>query len=302
MQTFKKIFSLLNSQERKNAVLLTIMILIMAFLDMIGIATILPFITVLSNPDIIQTNIFLQTMFDASKIFGVENEKEFLFSLGTLMFLTLIISISFKALTTYFQVKFVQMCQYNISKRLVRNYLYQPYSWFLDRHSADLGKTILSEVSEVIGNGLKPLVELIAKGMVTITIISLLIFIDPKLSLTAGFFLSGSYFLIYSLIRKKLRRMGERRLVNNKLRFTAVVEAFGAVKEVKVGGLEEIYIDRYAKPAYVYAKAHSIATLFAQLPRFFLEAISFGGILLVILYLVNQTGSFNKYGKIDSLL
>jgi hypothetical protein len=59
MQTLKKIFFILSSRERKNAGLLFLMILIMALLDMIGVASILPFMAVLTNPDIIQTNIIL---------------------------------------------------------------------------------------------------------------------------------------------------------------------------------------------------------------------------------------------------
>ena len=56
-------------------------------------------------------------------------------------------SLFFKALTTYLQTRFVQMREYSIGKRLVESYLNQPYDWFLSRHSADIGKTILSEVS-----------------------------------------------------------------------------------------------------------------------------------------------------------
>ena len=144
MQTLKKFIYLLTSSERKNACLLLIMILIMALLEMIGVASILPFMAVLTNPDIIETNIILRKMFQTSKIFGVNNNQEFLFALGILVFLVLITSLIFKSLTTYMQVRFIQMREYSISKRFIEYYLHQPYSWFLDRHSADLGKTILS--------------------------------------------------------------------------------------------------------------------------------------------------------------
>lgn len=294
MHTFKKLFFLLSVKERNRAGLLSIMILIMAFLDMVGVASILPFIAVLSNPDIIKTNIYLSSMFDFSSVIGIKNNQQFLFSLGILMFLLLVISLVFKAITTYIQVRFVQMCQFNLSKRLIEGYLYQPYTWFLSHHSADLGKTILSEVGEVIGGGLKPLMELIAKGMVTIALLGLLISIDPQLSLIAGFLLGGAYWIIFYFIRRNLNKIGNERLKNNQLRFTAVIEAFSAAKEVKVAGLEKTYIDRFSNPAYIFARTHASATLLGQLPRFFLEAISFGGILLVILYLMKQTGSFNN--------
>ena len=199
VKDFKKLLYFISTSDRKRAVVILIMILIMAFIDMIGVASILPFIAVLSSPDIIETNLYLNKAYLASGIFGIETNQQFLFVLGIFVFLLLVFSLLFKALTTYLQVRFVQMCQYNLSKRLIEDYLYQPYSWFLGRHSADLGKNILSEVSEVIGKGLKPLMELIAKGMVAIAIIFLLVLVDIKLTLMAGLLFGGAYLIIFYL-------------------------------------------------------------------------------------------------------
>ena len=69
MENLKKILFLLTPKERRRAVLLLIMILVMALLDMIGVASILPFMAVLTNPSIIDTNIILNQAFDASQIF-----------------------------------------------------------------------------------------------------------------------------------------------------------------------------------------------------------------------------------------
>ena len=140
MQTFKKLLYFLSPHERKRAGLLLIMILIMALLDTIGVASILPLIAVLANPSVVETNIYLNKMFQASSMFGVESTQHFLFFLGALVFVILISSISFKALTTYAQVRFIEMRQYTVGKRLIEAYLQQPYSWFLNRNSADLGR------------------------------------------------------------------------------------------------------------------------------------------------------------------
>ena len=146
METLKRIFYILTPGERKHAGLVVIMISIMALLDMIGVASILPFMAVVTNPDIIQTNAILNEAFQISNRFGVENNRQFLFALGVMVFLLLVFSLAFKAITTYVQVRYIEMCNYSICKRLTERYLHQPYSWFLNRHSADLGTTILSEV------------------------------------------------------------------------------------------------------------------------------------------------------------
>ena len=301
MQTFKKLLFLLSPNELKNGSFLLIMIILMALLDVIGVASILPFMAVLTNPSIIETNLILNTMFQFSKIFGVENSRQFLFALGILVFLMLVSSLTFKALTTYVQVRFVLMREYSIGRRLVEGYLHQPYSWFLNHHSADLGKTILSEVGQVIGLGLSQMMELIAKGIVAIALITLLIIINPKLALIVGLSLAGMYLLIFYFIRGYLKRIGSKRLKNNKLRFTTVSEAFGAAKEVKVGGLEQTYIKSFSDSAKIFAQSQASSQSVSQLPRFILEAIGFGGILLIILYMMSQTGNFNTALPIISL-
>jgi ABC-type multidrug transport system fused ATPase/permease subunit len=301
MEKFRKFLYLLTPQERKRASLLLIMITIMALLDMIGVASILPFMAVLTNPSLIETNLLLNKLFEASSFFGVESIKQFLFFLGVIVFIILLISLAFKALTTYAQIRFVQMREYSIGKRLVEGYLHQPYSWFLNRHSADLGKNILSEVSHVIGLGVNPLMELIAKSMVTIALITLLVLTDPKLALIVGFSIGGTYGVIFFFTRSYLNQIGNIRLKNNNLRFKAVSEAFGAVKEIKVGALEKIYVKRYSDSAVTYAQNQASASVIGLLPRFILEAIAFGGILLVILYLIAKTGTFNDALPILSL-
>jgi ABC-type multidrug transport system fused ATPase/permease subunit len=301
MHTFKKLLFLLTPHERKRAGLLIIMIIIMALLDMIGVASILPFMAVLMNPGLLETNVILNTMFQNLSMLGIETRQEFLVALGVLVFALLIISLAFKALTTYAQIRFVQMREHSIAKRLIEGYLHQPYSWFLSRHSADLGKNILSEVSTIIGYGINPLMELIAKGIVTIALITLLIITDPKLAFIVGLSLGSAYLIIFYIIRKYLNQTGEERVANNQLRFTAVSEMFSATKEVKVGGLEETYIKSFSNSAQIFARTQASSLIISQLPRFILEAVAFGGILIIILYISVQTGSFNNALPVVSL-
>ena len=301
MKNFKKLFFLLNSDERKLAGLLLIMTLVMAFIDMIGIASILPFMAVLTNPSLVETNLILKNMFQTLSIFGVKDDQQFLFVLGVLVFVFLIVSLAFKALTIYAQTRFIQMREYSIGKRLVEGYLHQPYSWFLSRHSADLGKTILSEVEEIIGNGMHPLMVLITQFMIAFAITILLIIADTKFALIVGLLLSSLYGLIFYFVRTHLNLTGEERLKNNQLRFAALSEAFGAAKEVKVGGLEETYISNFSKPAQIFARTQASAKVIGLLPRYILEAVVFGGIILIILYMMTKTGNFNSILPVLSL-
>ena len=291
MKKLKKILYLLSAHERKRAILLLGMILIMALLDMIGVASIMPFIAVMTNPELVETNFILKTAYETSSIIGVKNAQQFLFVLGISVFLLLIISLSFKALTSYAQVRFTTMREYSIAKRLVEGYLHQPYSWFLNRHSADLGKTILSEVGLIVSKGIGPMMDLISQSTVTIALLVLLILVDPKLTLIVALTLGSAYGLMYLFSQNLVKQIGKKRLKANEGRFTIIDEVFGAFKEVKVGGLEETYLQRFSDPAKTLADQSAKLSIISQLPRFALEAIAFGGIVLVVLYLISQSGS-----------
>lgn len=301
MQTFKKLFYFLKPHERKQGILLFMMITFVALLDMIGVASIMPFVAVLSNPDIVETNLILNTMYQALKNFGVENIQSFIFVLGLLVLSLLFISLSCKGLATYAQIRFAQMCQYNISKRLVEEYLNKPYSWSLNKNSSEISKNILDEVGMVVGNGIFETLQLIAKSSIMILIIFLLILVDPKLALLVGFVLCFSYGLIYYFLRKYLIRIAKERFINNELRFKVVSEAFNATRDIKLRGLEKIFTQYFSNHAKIYAKTVSNAEIIKQLPRFLLEAIIFGGIMLIMLYLIGKTGSFDNSLPVLSL-
>ncbi len=294
MKTLKKILFLLSPQERNRAGLLLMMILIMAILDTIGVASIMPFIAVLTNPEIVKSNFLLGFMYDKSKIFGVENIDEFIILLGFLVFCVLILSLSFKSLAIYAQLRFAQMREYSIGKRLLQSYLSQPYSWTLGRNSADFSKTILSEVNIIILQAITPMINLLANGAIVIAILILLIIVDPFIAFLISCTLGLAYWIIYKFVRGYLKNIGQERLKVNQLRFTSINEVFGAGKEVKLGGFESTYIDKFSRTTKIFAKHQASMKVLAQLPRFAIEAIAFGGMILFILYYLLQSKNFTN--------
>ena len=301
MKTIKKIFELLTPSERKQFYLLLSLILIMALLDALGIASILPFMSLLTNQELLETNTFLIKLYKIANKFGVTNTNDFIIVLGLLTFLLLILSLIVKALTTYAQLRFTLMREFSIGKRLIEGYLHQPYSWFLSKNSANLGKTILSEVNLVIYGAMIPMMTLIAQGTVTLAIITLIIFLDPILALRVGLVLATCYAIIFFVLKKLVSRIGAERLRDNELRFNVISEAFGASKEVKFGGLEKFYIDRFKIPAKNYAKNLALVQIISQLPRYFLEAIAFGGLIIISSVLVINGKDFNNIIPLLSL-
>ena len=292
MNTFKKLYSLLLPYERKYFKLLLLMMIFMALLEMIGVVSIMPFIAVLANSDIIVTNTILKNIFLYAKKFGVETEQEFLFLIGITVFFLLIFSLILKFLTIYAQLRFVAGRDFTLSKRLVEGYLNQPYSWFLNRNGAELGKNILSEVKVIITQGFTPMLDFLRHSVVTLVLIITLLIVNPVLTTIVSLMFISTYGLVFIGIQFYADKLGKDRFSTNKSIFTSISEAFSAIKEIKITGIENEYIKKFSTKSQILSKIKTSTGLIVNFPRFIIEGLAFGGIILFILYLINRNNNF----------
>ncbi|MFL2601071.1 MAG: ABC transporter ATP-binding protein [Flavobacteriaceae bacterium] len=291
--TIKKLLFFLSYRERIKALGLLIMIMVMAFLDLVGVASILPFMSTLTNPKLIESNKFLKYLYD---FFNFSDTQNFLFFLGILVLGTLIISLAFKALTSYQQLKFNQIREFTISQKLINNYLLQPYSWFLNKNSADVGNNLLKEVNQVVVGAMGPVMNIAAQSLTAISMIFLIIIINPKLALISTIVLSTTYGCLYYALRGYLLQIGSKRVQFSQSKHKVINEAFYGIKELKARGLEKVYCELFSIPAEKYARLNSKMQVLMQLPRYAVEAVCFGGIILSVLILMKSQG-----GLISSL-
>ena len=301
MQNLKKLSSILSKEDRFRAVLLLGMTLVMSLIDVAGVASILPFIALLTNPEIIETNFYLSTVYQTSKNFGIENEHQFLIATGFFVFILLIISILFKALTTFTQIHFIQRCDYNVSMRLLKSYLYQPYSWFLNQNSSILAKSILAEVKQVVNRVLSPAINLISNFFIAFTLFILLLVAEPKLTSIVFLTISLFYGLVIMFNIHFVKKLGKEIFEANSDRFKILTESFGALKEIKIGELEETYINQFSIPSKKIAKNAVKYNILSELPRLTLEAIAFGGMIVIILSFMTITGNITNVLPIIAL-
>jgi ABC-type multidrug transport system fused ATPase/permease subunit len=283
MQALKKLIYILTPEEHKKAISLFLVTLIMALLDGIGVVSIMPFIMILLNPQILETNLILKNIYTSMKVFGLETNLQFTFFIGVCTFIMLIISLAFKAFTLYKQHSFTSDCEYSLSKRLVEGYLHQPYSWFLNRNSSDLGKTILSDVRTVINRCISPMVVIISQSIVAIALVTVIIIVHYKLAIITIVSFIFAYILIYKLNKNFLSQIGKESARANQSRFLILSEAFGATKEIKIGNLEENFIKLFNRQSTNYARNQALQNMISLIPRYGLEALALGGVILVIL-------------------
>ena len=283
MDTIKRLFDLLTTQERRRLYLLFVAVVIMAGLEVVSVASIMPFLSVASDPASIQENAYLKWAYDT---FGFTDRHSFLVALGVAALIALVVSNTFIVIVTWLQSRYVWHRNHSISKRLLRGYLQRPYEYFLTRNSSDLSKNILEEAMQVSSQMLLPLIRGVAKGLMSISIVGFLVFVDPAVAFIVAVVLGGAYGSIWLSVRKKLDKIGEKRVDANEDRFQSVSESLGGIKAVKLRAKEDAFLEQFERPSRRYAHYRTLNSVINKAPRYILEAIAFGGIILISVYLI----------------
>jgi len=283
MDVLRKLFSLLTRRERQNLYILFVAVLLMASLQVASVASIMPFLSVASDPSIIQENEYLRWAYTT---FGFDDDRSFLIALGLGALIVLVVSNVFIILTRWAMERYSWGRNHSLSRRLLRSYLYRPYEYFLTRNSSELGKNILEEVKEVTDQMLKPTLRGVAKAVVALFIVGFLVYFDPIVALMVTVVLGAAYGGIYLVVRSQLDERGEARVEANTKRYQFVGEAFGGIKEVKIQGKEDSFLNLYDDPSERYARNQALYRVIKKAPRYIIEMVAFGGIILIAVYLI----------------
>ena len=301
MGTLKKTITFLTPLEQKRGLLVLVLVIGMALLDTAGIASVMPFLAVLGNPEMSQSNPILSTLYIHAQRLGVRTVDDFLIMLGLGSFVFIIVSAAYRTFTHYVMNHYIEMRRHSIGARLLETYLRQPYTFFLDRHSSDLSKIILSEVDQVIGMVIRPFTNMVSYSLVLIAITVLLMIVNPWLALSAAGLLGGLYALVFLSLRSKLTRLGATLVSANKERFMAVGEAFGGIKDIKLIGCEQSYLNRFERPSQQFSATQATQQTINQLPIYVIEAIIFGAILIITVVLMIKAGGISS-GALGQIL
>jgi len=287
IQVYKLIFALLDARERRHFWLLTALMVAVAFIEVIGISAVLLLLNVLAAPETIHSNAVLSYLYSG---LGMVNDFSFMVILAVLVLVVVFLGLAIKATGSYCAIRFAAMRGYTVSSRLLESYLNQPYAWFLTRNSSEIAKNVLVEVDGLVNRVMAPALRLIASALMVLAIVGFLMIVDPMVTLLAAGLLGISYALVYLVLRERMRRVGEELMRAFGERFRVAQEAMGGIKDVKLLGLEASSIARYKTAALISAKSQASIGVVSELPRFVLEAITFGTLLTLILLLLFQSG------------
>ena len=280
----KELFLLLSPNQRKKFYILQILVIFSAFFELGAITSVIPFIELIGNLNILHNeNSLLAEVYIYS---GVKSENTFVLILGFLVLGLLVVSSMLSILTLWRLAIFSNETGMELADRLYRRYMKEGWLFHTANSSAQLTKQIANEAERVTRLILQPMMSVNAKVVLTIVISVTIIVYNYKVAIVGITIFSLAYLIMYKVVRKRLSVNGKKvsRVLGE--RYQLLNEGFGGIKDTLLLGLSEEYIKRFSKTGKVYSGAQSINTSLSHAPRYIMELIAYGSMILLVIYFV----------------
>lgn len=284
----RRLLEIFNTKEKLKFGKLFIAILFTVFLEIVGVASILPFMEMIARPDAIEQSTWLTKAYN---FFGFENPRQLLITTGLGIICLIGLSSFISILTTWMQYKYSWDTAHELGMRLLKSYIKKPYAFYLTRNTAEMQAYIIGEVGSLTGGVIIPMIEIISRSLVSIIIFLLLLYIDTQIALVMFCSLGGAYLLIFLARQNFLKKIGSHRINMNMLRYKSLGELLGGIKTVKVYNEQQFFYNRYEKASSEFCDVQPRYNLILAAPHYVLEFLAFGGILGITLFLYTSMGN-----------
>lgn len=285
--TLKELFQLLTPTQRRKFYVLQILVVLMAIMELVGIASIGPFMALVADMQLLETNATLKQIYQAT---GLGNPQDFLFLVGVAVLVMLGLASALSIFTTWRLSLYSMHTGTEIADRLYQYYLSQNWLFHATGSSAQLTKQITTESSRITHSIIVPAMHLISRLVLAIFISIAVVSYNPLVAMIGLLIFSIGYVLVYYLVKNRLAHNGIILSETSTQRFRLMNEGFGGIKDLILLNRQKNYINKFHQAGTAQARAQGTTSAISQVPRYFMEFIAFGamiGLVLVLLKLHN---------------
>ncbi|MCE8052158.1 ABC transporter ATP-binding protein [Halomonas daqingensis] len=284
LSQLRELYTLLTSDQRRRLLRLQGLIIIMAFAEIASVIAIGPFMAVVGDMSRLQGEGWLAQAYRWS---GVESPERFLTLLGVCVLAVLLVAALFSMYTTWRLSLYGARVGAELSSRLYRYYLHQPWLFHAGGSSSRLINRASQEVQRVTNRVVNPFMQLNAK-LVMVTCMSITIFVyNPKVAATGIVIFILSYLLLYKTVRRFLVSNGRRVSRFQAKRFKLMTEGFGGIKDLLLLRRQATFTHQFDKASQQVARGQGVSQGLSEAPRYAIEMVAFGSVILLVLYLLN---------------
>ncbi len=285
IETTKKLLMLFNKREKKKLIILFLMMIVAALFETVGIGLIVPFVGIVTNPTIIQEQAVLSYFYE---LFNFHSTTAFMiFSVAVLLTIFILKNI-YLLLFQYSQSRVILNQQVKLSRTLFKEYLTKPYTFHLQRNTANLLRNVNGEVPKVFQGIIMSGFNLVTEALVITCISVMLLITEPLATITATILLGGSVILFFKFFRKKISQLGKEQQQVGASMIKWVNQGLGASKEVKVSGKESFFVNAYSSQSQIKANNSMYMKMLDQVPRYFIETLLVSMVLITMLIIIFQ--------------
>lgn len=275
-QSLGKLRYLLTAREQRQALLLLTLMMIGAVLEMVGVGAIPAFVALLSQPDRVYRYALTRSLI--SHLPNQSTTSIILWAAGALLTIS-VIKNSYIAALAFTQSRYVTNRQVRIARRLFEAYLRSPYTFHLQRNTAQLLHNTNSEALNVVSTFMMPALTLSMEAFTAGAILLLLLIAEPLISLVAFLVLGGATFVFLRVIRQRLLRYAQQLQHYGGLMVQTINEGLGGIKIAKILTREDHFLRSFGVNADRFAEAGQFRQFMIELPRLFLETAAIAGVL-----------------------
>jgi ABC-type multidrug transport system fused ATPase/permease subunit len=282
--TLKKLLFILDGSFKRKAVILQVYLVIGVLFESVGLGLIIPLVTVIMDPKASEQSFFIRGL---KNITGEISNQQLIFIVLGCFILFYIIKTIFLSFMVWKQSEFTQGLSHNVSTRLYKGYLFQPYTFFLDKNSGILMKNVISEVSAFTGF-VQGFMYLQTEISVLLGVVGTLLFLQPMGALIVFVFVGGVGYLLFSFSKRKVTIWGKSRQQYDGLRSKNLSQGLTGISELKLFHKENFFLDKYDKVNKFFYESQRKVQFIQQVQRFYLELILFVSIVLIALVVILQ--------------
>lgn len=279
----KELLVLLTKKQRKRLYILQFLVIIMSFTEILGVASIGPFMALIGDISILESDNMLAKVY---LLFNFSTKEDFIFAVGCFVLLLLTFSTIISTFTTWKLTMFGTEVGISLANRLYIYYLSQSWLFHTANSSAELTKQITTETNRVISGIIKPILQINAKIVFSFFMLIGMFIYDITVAVVGFLIFLLSYWLIYNVVKPRLYRFGKIVSSESSIRFKLINEGFGGVKDLILLNRQRNFEKQFIESGDKLAYSTGINQVLSNIPRYFMELIAFGSIISLILYLI----------------
>ncbi len=284
MDIKKKLQFIFTKEQRLKFLLLFFILFLGALLELLGVSAIMPLIQVVTNPQVLWETGYLKWAYE---LFAMDGVNDFLILLVILLIIIYVVKNVYLSFMYYIQYTFVFQNQLKMAAKLIDCYLKKPYTYHLDKNSAEMVRNVMLD-TERLFNLILCVLGILSEGMVALFLIVFLLARDFFTTLVMGLVLFVCMGGFLALVRNKVKECGKDNQKYDGKMHQSINQALGAVKDIKILHREKYFV--HAFEAYGEKKMRAVrdSSFYGQVPKYVMETVCVLAVLLVVAWKISR--------------